>query len=210
MTGRLRGRRLPLVVLVAAVAALIASVVWVSGAGSPSWGPGPRAMTGTVSRTGAVHDMAGADRAAGRFAQRWGLHVGEVMQFSNGYYAELLARDGSRATEVLIDPGTGAVQLEFGPAMMWNTAYGMMPARSRPGTAAIGSAQAVRLADRWLSGHRPGLHAAEPERFPGYYTLHTLRDGHVVGMLSVEETTGTVWYHTWHGRFLRMQEHPGT
>lgn len=210
MTGRLRDRRLPLIVLVAAVAALIASVVWVSGVGSPPWGPGPRAMTGTVSRAGPVHDMAGADRAAGRFAHRRGLHVGEVMQFSNGYYAELLARDGSHATEVLVDPRTGAVQTEFGPAMMWNTAYGMMSARGRPGTAAIGPARAVRIADRWLGGHRPGLHAAEPERFPGYYTLHTLRDGHIVGMLSVNAATGTVWYHTWHGRFLRMQEHPGS
>ncbi|KUN82229.1 hypothetical protein AQJ66_22615 [Streptomyces bungoensis] len=166
-------------------------------------------MTGAVSRAGPVHDMADADRAAGRFAHRWGLHVGETMQFSNGYYAELLAPDGSRATEVLVDPRTGAVQPEFGPAMMWNTAYGMMSARSRPGTVAIGPAQAVRIADRWLGEHRRALHAAEPERFPGYYTLHTLRDGHVVGMLSVNATTGTVWYHTWHGRFLRMQEHPG-
>ncbi len=42
-----------------------------------------------------VHSMAAADRAAGRFADRWYLHVGEVMQCSNGYYAELLAPDGS-------------------------------------------------------------------------------------------------------------------
>ncbi|MGW2741733.1 hypothetical protein [Streptomyces sp. NPDC001450] len=209
MTRRLRGSWLPLTVLVAAVAALIASIVWVAGGGSPSWRPGPGAMMGTVSRQGPVHNMADADRAAGRFAQRWGLHVGEIMQFSNGYYAELLAPDGSHATEVLIDPGSGAVQLEFGPAMMWNTGYGMMHAGPRPGTAAIGPDQAVRVADRWLSEHRHGLRAAEPDQFPGYYTLHTLRDGHVVGMLSVNATTGQVWYHTWHGQFIRMQDHPG-
>ncbi|MFI5520508.1 hypothetical protein [Streptomyces platensis] len=203
---RLQGRRLPLAVLVAAVAALIASLLWVAGNGSGP--PGPGAMTGVVSREGPVHSMAAADRAAGRFADQWDLHVGEVMQFSNGYYAELLAPDGSRATEVLIAPGNGAVQLEFGPAMMWNTAYGMMPARHQTSAAVIGPRQAVRIADRWLSEHHTGLHAAEPDRFPGYYTLHTLRDDHIVGMLSVNATTGTVWYHTWHGRFLQMQEHP--
>jgi len=27
-------------------------------------------------------------------------------------------------------------------------------------------------------------------------------------MLSVQATTGAVWYHGWHGRFLDMAEHP--
>lgn len=207
MTGP--GRRgLFLAVLVAAVAALIASLVWVMGVGSGPWRPGPGVMTGAVSRSGPVRGMADADRAAGRFADRWDLRVGEVMRFSNGYYAELLDRDGRPATEVLVDPRSGTVRLEYGPAMMWNTVYGMMPASHRSGAPAVGSGQAVRLADQWLSRHHTGLHAAEADRFPGYYTLHTLRDRHIVGMLSVNATTGTVWYHTWHGRFLEMREAP--
>jgi hypothetical protein len=203
---RLHGRWLPLAVLVAAVAALISSIVWVAGGDSGRSGPG--AMMGAVSREGPVHSLADADRAAGRFADRWDLHVGDVMRFSNGYYAELLDTADKRATEVLIDPRSGTVHLEYGPAMMWNTAYGMMPARTRPGIATIGPDQALRIADRWLRDHRPGLHASAPDRFPGYYTLHTLRGDHIVGMLSVNADSGAVWYHTWHGRFLQMQEHP--
>jgi len=203
--NRLRGRRLPLTVLVVALIALIASIVWAAGQG---FGPqAPWAMMGGASRDGPVRNVADADRAAGRFAQRWDLHVGEVMQFSNGYYAELLDPAGKGATEVLIDPGSGTVHLEFGPAMMWNTTYGMMPARSRNNVPAIGPDQAVRIADQWLREHRPGRHATDPEAFPGYYTLHTVRDGHITGMLSVNSRTGTVWYHTWHGRFLQMQQH---
>ncbi|MFB9904311.1 hypothetical protein [Allokutzneria oryzae] len=203
----LRGRWPPVAVLVAAVAMLVASLVWVAGDGSAP--PGPTTRTAGVPGEGPVRTMDDADRAAERFADQEGLRVGEVMQFSNGYYAQLLAPDGSRATEVLIDPDSGTVQIEFGPAMMWNTASGMMPAPGRTGTAAIGPDQAVRIADQWLSEHRTGLHAAEPDRFPGYYTLHTLRDDHIVGMLSVNATTGAVWYHTWHGRFLQMREHLG-
>jgi hypothetical protein len=56
--------------------------------------------------------MAAAERAAGQFAERWGLDVGEVMEFSNGYYVELVTDDGSRATEVLVDPSSGAVQID--------------------------------------------------------------------------------------------------
>lgn len=209
--SRLRGRRLPLAVLVGALAALIASVVWTAGGGFERTGP----ASGTAARAGPVRDLAGADRAAERFAGRWNLRVGEVMQFSENYYAELLDAHGRHATEVLVEPGSGAVHLEYGPAMMWNTAYGMMPGhgmtpgRAPGGAPAIGPDRAVRIADQWLRGHRSGLHAAQPDAFPGYYTLHTLRDGRIVGMISVNATTGDVWDHTWHGRFLRMREDHG-
>ncbi|MGW3041996.1 hypothetical protein ACWC9T_18610 [Kitasatospora sp. NPDC001159] len=205
----LRGRRLPLAVLVTAVAALVASLVWVtSGTGGSPLRAGPGTMMGSVSTGAPVHSFADADRAADRFASPRHLHVGEVMQFSNGYYAELLDPAGNRATEVLIDPGSGTVQLEFGPAMMWNTTYGMMPT---PAHTTITPDRAMRLADQWLTNHRTGEHAAEPDTFPGYYTLHVLDStNQITGMLSVNATTGQVWYHTWHGTFVRMQEQPET
>ncbi|MGW1892509.1 hypothetical protein ACWCP6_20070 [Streptomyces sp. NPDC002004] len=203
---RLRAAWVPLAVLVVALGALIASLVWVSsGLGGPVGGP----MRAPVSRDGPVRGPTDADRAADRFGERWGLHTGEMMRFTNGYYAELLDSHGRRATEVLIDPGSGAVQLEFGPAMMWNTAYGTMRARADHQSATISPQQATRIADQWLEDHRPGLQAAEPEAFPGYYTLHTLRHGKIDGMLSVNDRTGDVWYHTWHGRFIEMREPPG-
>jgi hypothetical protein len=42
----------------------------------------------------------------------------------------MLDADGEAATEVLIDPRSGAVWIEYGPAMMWNTRYGMMGSSS--------------------------------------------------------------------------------
>ncbi|TLQ44696.1 hypothetical protein FEF34_17775 [Streptomyces marianii] len=203
-----RGRGVPLVVLVVAVSALIASLVWVVGA--DTWRPGPWAMTGAVSREGPVRDFSDAEQAAQRFADRWNLRVGEVMRFSDGYYAQLLDSRGRGATEVLIDPGGGTVHREFGPAMMWNTAYGMMARPVETGSRTIEPGRAVRIADQWLGEHRPGLRAAEPTAFPGYYTLHTLRGDRITGMLSVNSSTGQVWYHTWHGEFLGTSEHPPT
>ncbi|WSW71979.1 hypothetical protein OG390_01940 [Streptomyces sp. NBC_00996] len=72
------------------MATLIASVVW--GAGSDFGRPGPGAMLDALSRDGPVRNLADAERAAGRFADRWDLHVGEVVQVRNGYYAELLGK----------------------------------------------------------------------------------------------------------------------
>lgn len=209
----LRHRWLPLIVLVAAVGLLIGSIVWMAGAG---WGPnmmglgGPGGMMGpgmmgmAIAGDGPVRDLDGAERAANRFADGWGLEVGEVMQFDNGFYAELAEPSGNLATEVLIDAGTGAVQVEFGPAMMWNTTYGMRPAGS--GAAIVTGEEAQGIADRWLQANRPGETPGEADAFPGYYTVHTLRGDQVTGMLSVNAATGAVWYHNWHGEFVAMNE----
>jgi hypothetical protein len=200
-------------VLVIAVVALLGSVVWAANAWTATgwWGgmtgPGYGPMTGVAEPgAGPVRDLNEANRAAQRFADGWGLRVGEVMQFDNGFYAELVEPTGIGATEVLIDPGTGAVQLEFGPAMMWNTRYGMMRPGTRTGSDRIGPAEARQIAGKWLRDNASGLTAGQAEAFPGYYTLHTMRGDSIAGMLSVHAATGAVWYHSWHGRFIAMRE----
>ena len=109
---------LALGVLVAAVAVLAGSITWVASGGDggghgwmmSSYGSG---MMGYASsgRGEPVRDLAGARRQAERFADRLDLEVGEVMRFANNYYAELEEK-GRPATEVLVDPSSGAVWLE--------------------------------------------------------------------------------------------------
>ena len=67
---------------------------------------------------------------------------------------------------------------------------------------AVSAAEAISIAERYPTQARSG-EQAEPEAqtFPGYFTLDTTRDGKVVGMLSVNASTGAVWYHDWQGRF---------
>ena len=86
--------------------------------------------------------------------------------------------------------------------MMWNTRYGMHPTASA--NSQVSADQAVHDAQAWLDNQGGALTAAEPMAFPGYYTLHTLQDGKVAGMMSVNAVTGAVWYHTWHGSFVGM------
>jgi len=124
-------KRTATLVLVIALAALAASVAWaLAQSGDRGWGMsrfGPGMMGYASSGSGApVSDLAGAKRQAQRFAGRLDLRVGEVMRFENNYYAELVGPGGDKATEVLVNAATGAVWLEYGPAMMWNTRYGMM------------------------------------------------------------------------------------
>jgi hypothetical protein len=174
------------------------------GAGGSMMGGNPRA--GWLAGDGAsVDDLTEARDRAEAYAATLapGLRAGEVMGFSNNYYAELAEADGSLATEVLIDRRTGAVRMEIGPAMMWNTRYGMMAGPDEP--ARVDPEEARRIAQQW-AGSRDGVSVAQPEAFPGYYTLHTLRDERIDGMLSVNSQTGAVWYHGWHGEFQDMSE----
>ena len=268
----MRVRTLPLVVLVAAVAALVGSVAWAVTRADDNGGwmmsrYGSGMMGYSASGTGnEVRSLADAKRQAQAFADELGLRVGEVMRFTNNYYAELVEKNGRLATEVLVEPANGAVYLEYGPAMMWNTRYGMMsdfrlrdsggmmsggmmggsgggmmgsgmmggsnggmmgsgggmmngsgngmmgggyadPTWTPGATEAdVSPTKARQIAQRWLDGQGSKLTAGEPDAFPGYYTLHVLRDGKVTGMLSVNAATGAVWSHWWHGRFVSMLE----
>ena len=63
---------------------------------------------------------------------------------------------------------------------------------------------AYEAAQLYLSRSDSGLEADQHvAAYYGYYTLHTLQDGQIVGiMLSVNGFTGEVWPHTWHGTYL--------
>lgn len=161
-----------------------------------------------------------------------GLATGEIMIFDNHAYAQVVDAAGAGAFELLVDPMTGRAYPEPGPNMMWNTQYGhpaggyghpaggyghhaggsgMMHGWSQPeGDPQVTAQEAVALAQAYLDEALPGATAEEhADAFPGYYTLHVLRDGQVEGMLSVNAYDGDVFPHTWHGQFLEMaaEEH---
>lgn len=155
------------------------------------------------------------------------------MEFDNQFYAEVTEKSsGVHAFELLVNKWTGDIVPEPGPNMMWNTKYGTMgmgmmgggmmggprwgwggrggyspwgnPGREMPLTAE----QARTYAQQFLDARLPGARAEkDADLFYGYYTIHVLnKDGSVLGMLGVNGYSGWVWYHEWHGRFLRMKE----
>jgi hypothetical protein len=141
------------------------------------------------------------------------LELAEMMEFELNFYAIVRESDtGIGAMELLVDKWSGKVRPEYGPNMMWNARYGMHRAgRGMMGTSSeensLGAEVALSIAQDWLEAHRPGETVEEhADPFYGYYTIHTLKDGEISGMLSVHGSTGDVWYHTWHGEFIQMVE----
>ena len=226
MTG---ARRRPW--LVAALVAAVVVLVWSFGfvASATERGPGgsrmdaggtPGSMMGgsgmalgqgmgqvwLVGDDVAVSSIASARQRAALASAPSGLHPGEVIWFDNGFYVELKDAAGAAATEVIIDPVSGAVTTEPGPAMMWNTRFGMRFGTDASTTPAVSAEQAQQIADRWARDNAPGRVAAAADTYPGYYTLETMTNGQIDGMLSVNAGSGAVWAHTWHGRFLAKED----
>jgi hypothetical protein len=133
-----------------------------------------------------------------------GLRPGEVVWFDNGFYVELKDGGGKPATEVIVDPRTGAVNTEPGPATMWNTRFGMHTRGVEAGT--VDASKARTIATAWLAANQSGTTIGSIDAYPGYFTIDLRRDGIVRGMMSVNSTTGAVWYHIWHGAFIAMED----
>jgi len=141
------------------------------------------------------------------------LVVAEMMEFSNNVYFRVKEKtSGMNAFEILVDQSSGTISPEPGPNMMWNAKYSPMSqmmgnrfASSAQNT--VTPAQAKEKAQQYLDAYLKGAKVADDaDAFYGYYTIDILRDGKTVGMLSVNGTTGAVWYHTWHGTFVSEQE----
>jgi len=124
-------------------------------------------------------------------------------------------KTGIGAFEVLVDPDNMDVFPEMGPNMMWNLKYshmrgGMMGSGYNSNTTnmPISGEEAIDIANEYLSKNNSDLVAeGHPDPFYGYYTIHTGKNGEVVGMLSVNGYDGEVFQHTWHGEFIEMTEH---
>jgi hypothetical protein len=183
-------------------------------------GYGPGMMSGwSDAKPGQpITSLDGAKQGFQRYVDTAGdtnLTLDEVIQFQWNYYA--IVKDtstGLGAIELLANPQTGAVVPEMGPNMMWRTqnghmaGIGMMGAQQEQPVVqpAIAADQAQQIAQQWLDQSQPGSATQTADTFPGYYTLHFTRDGQLAGMLSVNATTGAVWYHTWHGGFVASTE----
>lgn len=135
--------------------------------------------------------------------------IEEIMEFSNHFYVIVQENStGINAFELLLDRYTGRIGYEPGPNMMWNQKYGHMARVSDPtASMPIDAQEASDYAQGWLDTNILGASVEEPKVFYGYYTMDVSKNGRIFGMLSVNGYSGEVWYHSWHGEFLRMIEH---
>jgi hypothetical protein len=109
----------------------------------------------------------------------------------------------------MMGPGSGHGMMGGGyggPAGMMGGYGYAAPGTLQPGGAPLTLAQARVVAQRFLDASLAGAKTDEAITFPGYYTIDVARSGHPIGMLSVNASTGAVWYHAWHGTFIKEKD----
>jgi hypothetical protein len=155
------------------------------------------------------------------------LALDEVEEWEFNYYVVVKEAEPSpyKAFQLIIDKWTGSVMPEPGPNMMWNRKYGFMMNSMSDGMSPRMRKRDRRIADpnmtvtpeaaesaasQFLHQRfaRPLLVDATPDVYFGYYTfdVNDVATGTKYGMLSVNGSTGQVWYHTWHGSFIAGKE----
>ena len=137
----------------------------------------------------------------------------EIEEWEYNYYVVVkeISPSNYKAFQLVIDKWSGSVQYEPGPNMMWNTkyCYSNMMGCGFQNPQRITAAQATQLANTFLTQHFPGqVVIGAGDLFYGFYTFDVkkAKKAMKMGMLSVNWNTGQVWYHTWHGRFIRGRE----
>lgn len=69
----------------------------------------------------------------------------------------------------------------------------------------ISEREALTLAQAFLDKKYPGAVVEEAHHFYGYYTIHVLKGDVILGMLSVNGYSGSVWYHTCMEHIFRLE-----
>ena len=162
------------------------------------------------------------------------LQIGDIFVYEDtDYYVSIEETDtGKGAMELLVNPYTGFIYPEHGPNMMWNEKYGMhgrghMMWRGRRDyesgeyrwyfpngdqtqkTQKIQKGEAIHGANEYIKQYfdKDAFTDGEGHDFYGYYTFHIKKGEDTVGMLSVNQYTGDVWFHSWHGELLEVISH---
>ena len=176
---------------------------------------------------GAMVTMGDAIDIAGRFMNSLGnsaLALAEVEEWEFNYYVVVKEAGPSnyKAFQLIIDKWTGFVMPEPGPSMMWNQKYGGMMNSMTDGmpghmnrrdrkktepTFTVTPEAAASNANQFLRERfrRALVVESVPDVFFGFYNfdVYDAVTGAKYGMLSVNGSSGQVWYHTWHGNFIQ-------
>jgi len=179
---------------------------------------------------GSLLTVADAGEVATRFLATLGapsVAVDEVTEWDYNFSVVVreTAPSESKAFRLLVDKWTGAVTQEPGPDMMWNAKYRIRGRMNNPhmrtprmpagtGEMTVPPEAAASAANRFLAERfgpdRNFAVSGSGSKYYGYYTFDVVDTdtGLRVGAASVHGGTAQVWYHTWHGSFVRTSSAP--
>lgn len=156
------------------------------------------------------------------------LMISEVIVFDNVAVVRVLEQStGIGAFDLFVDPISQSVIPTMGPSTAWNIKYGsIVPVGMMHGWMAnqgtltvptnvtadmvVTAGQAVTDAQAYLDNANTGATAdTSAQAFFGYYSIKVMKDGNVIGILSVNGTSGQVFMPNWFGNYVTSQDYTG-
>ena len=155
--------------------------------GSVSFEPGPNMMWNTKYSIMGRMGMTGGAWMSGSSMGGFGFIGGSM---------------GGSGTHASGTPGSGMGSGTTGSGMGSSGPTGV----GSDGAMTVTSDRATQIAQAWLDRQGGGNSAGTADAFHGYYTFHFEKGGQIAGMLSVNGSSGQVWFHTWHGNFVQVRD----
>ncbi len=156
------------------------------------------------------------------------LTISEVIACNNVAIVRVIEQStGIGAFDLFVDPVSQAVIPTMGPSTAWNLKYGsivhvgmMNGWTSNQGTITVPTnisadmtvtaEQALTDAQTYLDNAVPGATAdTSAQAFYGYYSIKVMKDGNLIGILSVNGTSGQVFMPNWFGTYVTAQVYIG-
>ena len=137
------------------------------------------------------------------------IEVVKVMEFTNGYYALVMEKEGGKGAFGLYLRSNNSRASRMGSRYyMWNTKY--TPAGVNPDADPENTVSMTDTAEAAQDAlNEDGIKATVDEKgvdFYGYYTFTYLVDGELAGLISVNGTTSQAWHYDWLGTYVTQQE----
>lgn len=155
---------------------------------------GTGALELIVERGGFIHPEPGPN-------MMWNTKYGHMAGFGGGYGPGGMMGGNRVGSGMMGGWGPG-----YGPGPHGFSGPGGPSVPVTPSAQPITKDRAKQIATQYLVQAFPGTASDDGTAFYGYVTFDVERGGKPVGMLSVNATTGQVWYHNWHGTFVAEKD----
>ncbi|HUX52436.1 MAG TPA: hypothetical protein VMW73_16725 [Spirochaetia bacterium] len=144
------------------------------------------------------------------------LQIAEIVDFQYNYYVRVKEKGAATySMELLVNPYSGrVVPVGYGRGVRDNDfpRGGRGPWAAGPGTYSgtpsqaaqnVSSGEAQKIAADFVKRFSPNDSVTGEAQFPGHYSMFITDNGKIVGVVSVDASSGTAFYHRWLGTFLK-------
>jgi len=144
------------------------------------------------------------------------LQIAEIVDFQYNYYVRVKEKGSTTySLELLVNPYSGRVfpigdgrrvngnDFPRGARGPWAGGPGAYSGTTNQTAQKVTAGEAQKIAADYVKRFSPNDSVTGEAQFPGHYSMFITDNGKIVGVVSVDASSGTAFYHRWLGTFLK-------